>query len=97
VELAPAAARRRQSGRLILAAIAAVFTIGHVAKMLGENEEWLWELSIDMDPDDGCLWVYGVGEDGVAAFTAEGIEYLQDTIRELRARGQAPPQVKSSD
>ena len=33
-----------------MAAIAAVFTIGYVANMLGEDEDWLYELSIDMFP-----------------------------------------------
>ena len=55
-------------------AISAVFTITWVAAMLGEDEEWLHELSIDMFPEDGCLRVYGVGEDGVTAFTDYGIE-----------------------
>ena len=57
-----------------MAAIASVFTIGHVAQMLGEDEDWLHDLSIDMFPEDGCLHVYGVGEDGVTAFTQYGIE-----------------------
>ena len=57
-----------------MAAITAVFTITYVAKMLGEDEDWLWELSIDMFPEDGCLRVYGVGEDGVTAFTGYGIK-----------------------
>jgi len=35
-----------------MAAIAAVFTIGHVAQMLGENEDWLHDLSIDMFAED---------------------------------------------
>jgi hypothetical protein len=52
-----------------LAAISAVYTIGYVADLLGEDEEWLCDLSIDMFPEDGCLRVYGVGEDGVPAFT----------------------------
>ena len=52
-----------------MAAIASVFTIGDVANLLGEDEDWLHELSIDMFPEDGRLWVYGVGEDGVTAFT----------------------------
>ncbi|SOD93276.1 hypothetical protein [Caenispirillum bisanense] len=50
-------------------ATTAVFTIARVAEMLGEDEDWLWELSIDMFPGDGCLRVYGVGEDIVTAFT----------------------------
>lgn len=97
MELAPAAARRRQSGSLILAAISAVFTIGHVAAMLGEDEEWLWELTIDMFPEDGCLRVYGIGEDGVPAFTTFGIECLQEMIRDHRAAGKAPPPTEISD
>jgi hypothetical protein len=66
-----------KSGSLIVAAIASVFTIGYVANLLGEDEDWLHELSIDMFPEDGRLWVYDVGEDGVTAFTEDGIENLR--------------------
>ena len=58
-----------QSGGLTVAAISAVFTIGYLANQLGEDADWLFDLSIDMFPEDGCLHVYGVGEDGVTAFT----------------------------
>jgi len=75
----------RQSGSLILAAITAVFTINHVAKTLGEDEDGLHDLSIDMFPEDGCLHVYGVGEDGVTAFTAYRIECLTQIIADERA------------
>jgi hypothetical protein len=51
VELA-AAFNAAKSGGVIVAAIAAVFTIGYVANMLGEDEDWLYELSIDMFPED---------------------------------------------
>ena len=47
-----------------------------------------------MCPEDGWLWVYGVGDDGVPAFTRDGIEYLQQIIAEQRAAGRAPPQIK---
>ena len=30
-----------------------------------------------MFPEDGCLHVYGVGEDGVTAFTQDGIDNLK--------------------
>ena len=73
-----------------MAAISAVFTIGHVAKLLGEDQDWLWELSINMFPEDGCLHVYGVGEDGVTAFTEYGIECLKQIIADERAAGRAP-------
>ena len=36
---------------MIVAAIAAVFTIGYVANMLGEDEDRLHDLSIDMFPE----------------------------------------------
>ena len=47
-----------------------------------------------MDPEDGCLWGYSVGEDGVPAFTRDGIECLQQIIADKKAAGRAPPQVK---
>lgn len=72
-------------------AISAVFTIGHVAALLGEDEEWLHDLSIDMFPEDGCLHVYGVGEDGVTAFTQDGIDNLKQIIDDQRQAGRAPP------
>jgi hypothetical protein len=78
-----------------LAAISHVFTIDYVAKMLGEDVEWLHELQIEMEPEDGCLWVHGVGEDGVPAFTEYGIAYLKETIAIERTAGRAPPSIGS--
>ena len=83
-----------KSGGLIMVAIAHAFTISYVANLLGEDEDWLFELSTDMFPEDGCLWVYGVGEDGVPAFTEDGIENLRQIVAEQRAAGREPPQVK---
>ena len=86
----------RPSGSLTLPAISHVFTIGHVAGLLGEDEDWLYELSIDMFPEDGCLRVYGIGEHGVTAFTEDGIECLKQIIADERAAGKAPPPVQSA-
>jgi hypothetical protein len=80
-----------------LAAITAVFTITYVADMLGEDEHWLGELSIDMFPEDGCLRVYGVGEDGVTAFTEYGIECPKQIIANERVARRAPPKVQSME
>ena len=91
------AAGSAQPGSLTVATITAVFTIGHVARMLGEDEDWLQDLSIDMEPEDGRLHVYGVGEDGVTAFTRDGIENLQQIIADQRAAGHAPPKLRSSE
>ena len=78
-----------------MAAISAVFTIGYVANMLGEEEDWLFELAIDLFPEDGCLHLYGHGEDAVIAFTSAGIESLKQIIADLRAAGNAPRELKS--
>ncbi len=86
-------AQHQQPGRLIVAAISAVFTIDYVANLLGEDEDWLFDLSIGMEPEDGSLWVYGVGEDGVPAFTRDGIDNLRQIIADERAEGKAPPQA----
>ena len=80
-----------------MAAITAVFTINHVAKLLGEDEDWLHELSIDMFPEDGCLRVYGVGEDGITAFTNYGIECLKQIIAEEKAAESAPTSIKTTE
>ena len=69
---------------MTVAAISHVFTISRVAEMLGENEDWLHELSIDMFPEDGCLHIVGTGEETMTAFTDFGIECLQDLIRESK-------------
>lgn len=58
--------------------------------MLGEDEDWLHDLSIDMFPEDASLWVYGVGDDGVPAFTEYGIECLRQIIADKRTAGTAP-------
>ena len=48
------------------------------------------------EPEDGRLWVYGVGEDGVPAFTDYGIECLEQIIADERAAGRASPKIKST-
>jgi hypothetical protein len=51
-----------------------VHTIARVAEMLGEDEDWLWNIANEMDQEDGLIWVYGPGDEGVMAFTDFGIE-----------------------
>ena len=58
-----------------------VTTITRVAKTLGEDENWLHDVANEMDVEDGVIWVYGVGEHGVMAFTDFGIETLTELIR----------------
>jgi hypothetical protein len=87
---------------LIVAAITRVYTIVYVAETIGEDEDWLHDLTIDMDFEDGRLTVYGVGEDGTTALTDFGIENLQQIIptyaptEELRLQNQRPPNPRFS-
>jgi hypothetical protein len=58
-----------------------VFTLSHVAEMLGEDEDCLFEVAEEMDTEDGQLWIVGVSDDGVMAFTDDGIESLKNLIQ----------------
>ena len=71
-----------RSGRLIMHVnkVSHVKTINLVAKDLGEDEDWLFDVAMEMEPEDGVIWVYGVGDEGVMAFTDFGIESLIELI-----------------
>jgi hypothetical protein len=34
-----------------------------------------------MEPEDGCLWIYSVGDEQTQAFTEFGIENLRELVR----------------
>jgi hypothetical protein len=53
-----------------MAAPSAVFTIARVAAMLGEDEDWLWDVALGMDPEDGRMSIYGVNDEGTVSDTA---------------------------
>lgn len=63
-----------------MAAASAVFTIARVADMLGEDANWLLDVALEMTPEDGCLSVYDVDDEGTTAFTSFGIENLKELI-----------------
>ncbi|WP_426443258.1 hypothetical protein [Bradyrhizobium genosp. P] len=42
---------------------------------------WLHDIANGMEIEDGVIWVYGVGEDGILAFTDFGTENLIDLIK----------------
>jgi hypothetical protein len=58
----------------------AVTVIAAVAKELGVGEDLLHEISIGMQPEDGVIWVHGIGEGAIMAFTDEGIEELKNPL-----------------
>jgi hypothetical protein len=58
-----------------------VTIIDRVAADLGESKDWLFELAYEMDTEDGVIWIRGLGEDAVMAFTDLGIETLIELIK----------------
>ena len=56
-------------------------TIARVAEDLGEDKDWLRDVANEMEVEDGVIWVYGVGEDGILAFTNFGIENLIELVK----------------
>jgi hypothetical protein len=83
VELETAGADQRRSGRLTMHInkIHHGKTISRVAKELGEEEDWLFEIAMEMEIEDGVIWVYDMSDDGQMAFTDFGIENLIDLIK----------------
>ena len=57
-----------------------VKTIDRVAAELGEIVDRIFDLAVDMETEDGVIWVYGPGDDSVIAFTPFGIENLCELI-----------------
>jgi len=64
-----------------MAAISGVFTIQRVAQIHGRDEHSLWELSDQLEPEDGKLLVYDIDEAEILAFTAEAIDVLREIIK----------------
>lgn len=65
-----------------MAAPSYVFTIGRVAKILGQDEVLLYDLAVDMEPEEGCLTVIATDDLSTVAFTSVGIENLKLLVEE---------------
>ena len=63
-----------------MAAVTRVFTIRRAAEILGRDEELLWDISDQLDPEDGKLWIYDVDGIETMAFTDFGLENLREII-----------------
>jgi hypothetical protein len=76
-----AASRDDGNGRLMQRnKISSMKNIALVARELGEDEEWLWDMVVEMEPEDGVIRVYGLDDDTTVAFSEEGVEALQNLI-----------------
>lgn len=68
------------SGCLTMAAITRVYTIRMAAEILGRTEDLLWDLSDQLEPEDGMLWIQDVGGLETIAFTEFGLQNLREII-----------------
>jgi len=72
-----------------MAAPSSVFTIGRAAEILGEDEDWLSQIALELEPEDGRLTVWGSNDSVTTAFTRDGIENLRQLViehKKLRTR-----------
>ena len=73
-----------------MAAPGHAFTISRAAEILREDEELLWDLALNMEPEDGYLWIYGTSDQQTMAFTERGLESLRELISDLRRSTSSP-------
>lgn len=64
-----------------MAAITRVYTLRRAAFILGRDEDLLWDLADQLDPEDGVLWIHDLDDDStVMGFTDFGLENLREMI-----------------
>ena len=61
--------------------VSRVRTIDRVAKDLGEDVDFLFDDAIEMEPEDGLIWVLSLGEESVMAVTDDGVDSLVELIK----------------
>jgi hypothetical protein len=66
-----------------------VYTVAHVAKTLGVDEDLIHNLTVGLEPEDGVIWVYGLEDDGTLAFTDEGVEEVELILQEYNRINQS--------
>ncbi len=72
------------------------YTLSAVARMLGQDEDWLWLISCGMEGDEGCIGVIGPNEEYVVAFSKKGIEHLKELVAHYQAHPEDAPQFLHS-
>ena len=58
-----------------------VRTIDLVAEDLGEDVDFLLDVALEMEPEDGVIWIYGLDDESVMAFTDFGVDSLLELIK----------------
>ena len=61
--------------------VSRVRTIDRVAKDLGQDVDFLFDVAVEMEPEDGLIWILGLDDDSVMAFTDDGVDSLVELIK----------------
>lgn len=69
-----------------MAAISHVFTLQRAAQILERDEDLLWDLSDQLVPEDGVLWIIDIDGREILGFTLTGIETLREIIADQITR-----------
>ena len=65
-----------------MAAISHIKSLRLVAQEIGEDEELLSDLLLELEPEDGVIWVYDMDDRRCEALTDFGIENLKAVLSE---------------
>ncbi len=76
-----------------MAAPSFVFALSRVAELLGEDEDLLRDLALEMEPEDGCLTVLETDDLSTLAFSEDGIEYLKQLLSDYKEALRRPPKL----
>jgi hypothetical protein len=58
-----------------------VRTIDLVAKDIGESVDFILDVALEMEPEDGVIWIHGLDDESIMAFTDFGVDSLQELIK----------------
>ena len=73
--------RRNRGLTMQVNKVHSVRTLALVASDFGEDVDWLADIAIDLEPEDGLIWVYDPEHpDGTMALSQFGIEALCNLI-----------------
>src|SRR5271170_468205 len=61
--------------------VSRVRTIDRLAKDLGEDVDFLFDVAIEMEPEDGLIRVLSLGDESVMAFTDDGVDSLVELVK----------------
>ena len=60
-------------------------TIELVGEMINEDPDLLRQISVKMEPEDGCVAIFGKNDENIIAFSDFGIETLVNLLKEIRS------------